>query len=72
MVFRSQFRPTYQNTYRLEPKRPWAEELVLTAMKEVMHELLDTAEYDPAKCAELAGNVASEIRTRVRELNFDR
>ncbi|KAJ1523823.1 hypothetical protein ONE63_010382 [Megalurothrips usitatus] len=70
--FDGKFRAVYQNTYRLEPKRPWAEESVLGCLRDVMHEMLASAEYDVEKCAGLACSTAEEVRARVRELGFDR
>ncbi|CAL1678427.1 unnamed protein product [Lasius platythorax] len=64
--------PKYQNTYRMEPRNPFKVDLVDKIVRSVMSNRLDELAYDDAVIAKLCGDVASEIRRRVKKLNFDR
>ncbi|XP_070172600.1 dynein light chain Tctex-type protein 2 [Polyergus mexicanus] len=64
--------PKYQNTYRIEPRNPFKADLVDKIVRSVMKNRLDELAYDDTVVAKLCGDVASEIRRRVKKLNFDR
>ncbi|XP_063220693.1 dynein light chain Tctex-type 5-B-like [Bacillus rossius redtenbacheri] len=60
------------NTYRLEPKIPLVPDRVAAVLKEVLDQGLGEARYDPDSCGDLATALSAEIRSRVKELLFDR
>ncbi|RLU20074.1 hypothetical protein DMN91_006680 [Ooceraea biroi] len=64
--------PKYQNNYRMEPRHPFKIDLVDKIVKSVMNNRLDEILYDDAEVTKLCGDLASEIRRRVKKLNFDR
>ncbi|XP_072763118.1 dynein light chain Tctex-type protein 2 [Anoplolepis gracilipes] len=64
--------PKYQNTYRMEPQNPFKADLADKIVKSVMNNRLDELAYDDTVVAKLCGDIASEIRRRVKKLNFDR
>ncbi|XP_012230252.1 dynein light chain Tctex-type 5-like [Linepithema humile] len=64
--------PEYQNTYRMEPRNPFKIDQVDKIVKSVMNNRLDEFAYEDAEAAKLCGDIASEIRRRVKKLNFDR
>lgn len=60
------------NTYRLEPKKPFSRDQVLKIIEEIVNKECTGLQYDPVKCPNLALNIASQIRLKVKELEFDR
>ncbi|KAL6260332.1 hypothetical protein P5V15_007863 [Pogonomyrmex californicus] len=64
--------PKYQNNYRMDPQNPFKIDLVDKIVKSVMNNRLDEFAYDDAEIAKLCGDIAAEIRRRVKKLNFDR
>ncbi|XP_071565733.1 dynein light chain Tctex-type protein 2 [Temnothorax nylanderi] len=62
----------YQNTYRMEPQNPFKTDLVDKIVRSVMNNRLDEITYDDAEATKLCGDIATEIRRRVKKLNFDR
>ncbi|XP_011699413.1 PREDICTED: tctex1 domain-containing protein 3-like [Wasmannia auropunctata] len=64
--------PKYQNNYRTEPQNPFKTDLVDKIVKSVMNNRLDEIAYDDAEAVKLCGDIAAEIRRRVKKLNFDR
>ncbi|GAB1868558.1 Tctex1 domain-containing protein [Camponotus japonicus] len=64
--------PKYQNTYRMEPPNPFKIDLVDKIVKTVMNNRLDELTYDDTVVEKLCSDIASEIRRRVKKLNFDR
>lgn len=64
--------PKYQNTYRMEPPNPFKIDLVDKIVKTVMNNRLDELTYDDTVVEKLCTDIASEIRRRVKKLNFDR
>ncbi|XP_077266371.1 dynein light chain Tctex-type protein 2-like [Temnothorax americanus] len=62
----------YHNTYRMEPQNPFKTDLVDKIVRSVMNNRLDKITYDDAEATKLCGDIATEIRRRVKKLNFDR
>ena len=62
----------YQNSYRMQPQNPFKIDLVEKIVKSVMNNRLDEIAYDNAEAIKLCGDIAAEIRRRVKKLNFDR
>ncbi|XP_011874461.1 PREDICTED: tctex1 domain-containing protein 3-like isoform X2 [Vollenhovia emeryi] len=62
----------YQNTYRMEPQNPFKTDPVDKIVRSVMNNRLDEVTYDDAEVTKLCGDIATEIRRRVKKLNFDR
>jgi len=57
----------------MEPRNPFKTDLIDKMVKSVMNNrLADEITYDDAKATKLCGDIASEIRRRVKKLNFDR
>ncbi|XP_050500344.1 dynein light chain Tctex-type 5-A [Diabrotica virgifera virgifera] len=64
--------PKYANTYRLEPINHFNSEKVDNILKEIMLEALENLNYDPEQCAKQAKWASLMIKSKVKELNFDR
>ncbi|XP_014471578.1 PREDICTED: tctex1 domain-containing protein 1-like [Dinoponera quadriceps] len=64
--------PKYHNTYRTEPRNPFKIDQVDKIVKSVMNNRLEELTYDDAECVKLCGDIAAEIRRRVKKLNFNR
>ncbi|XP_023029607.2 dynein light chain Tctex-type 5 [Leptinotarsa decemlineata] len=62
----------YMNTYRLESQNPFDPEKVDKILKTVLMEALENLTYDPDKCASQAKWATSVIRSKVKQLHFDR
>ncbi|KAG8301093.1 hypothetical protein J6590_060870 [Homalodisca vitripennis] len=62
----------YMNTYRLEAKRPFNAESVRPLLREILTRDLAEAHYEPNNISKLGVNIAGEIRSKVKQLNFDR
>ncbi|KAG5325365.1 TC1D3 protein, partial [Pseudoatta argentina] len=62
----------YQNSYRMQSQNPFKIDLVEKIVKSVMNNRLDEVAYDDAEATKLCGDIAAEIRRRVKKLNFDR
>ncbi|XP_030753423.1 fibrous sheath CABYR-binding protein isoform X2 [Sitophilus oryzae] len=62
----------YQNTYRLESENPFNPQKVDKILKDVMEEALNNLQYDPDKCPSQAKWAVTQIRTKVKQLDFDR
>lgn len=60
------------NSYRLESKRPFHLESVEGVLREVLTRDLADAHYDPNTMTRLCTSIAGEIRSRVKQLEFDR
>lgn len=64
--------PRYQNTYKLDSSNPFNAEKVDKILQEVMHEIIDNLHYDPEKCSSTAKYASMQIRSKVKQLEFDR
>jgi hypothetical protein len=57
----------------MEPRHSFKTDLIDKMVKSVMNNrLADEIAYDDTKAAKLCGDIASEIRRRVKKLNFNR
>lgn len=56
----------------MEPPNPFKIDLVDKIVKTVMNNRLDELTYDDTVVEKLCSDIASEIRRRVKKLNFDR
>lgn len=65
---------TIEPTYRMEPKESerFIPRKVQDVIKEVITKKLDGLEYESAKCKILAQELATEIKARVKELEWKR
>lgn len=64
--------PKYQNSYRLEAKKPFNVESVDKIVKQVMINNLEDIVYDPKECPKLCAEISADIRNRICKQNFDR
>ncbi|KAH0999051.1 dynein light chain Tctex-type 4-like isoform X1 [Dendroctonus ponderosae] len=62
----------YQNTYKMESEKPFNPEKVDKILEEVMQEVMENLQYDPEKCAATAKYASTQIRSKVKQLEFDR
>jgi len=56
----------------MEPQNPFTTDPVDKIVRLVMNNRLDEIVYDNTEAAKLCGDIAMEIRRRVKKLNFDR
>ncbi|XP_014244953.1 tctex1 domain-containing protein 1-like [Cimex lectularius] len=59
-------------TFRLESRNPFRTQTVYKIMEEIILEGMDGFYYNPKEAAELCKKFSSEIRTKVKALNFER
>ncbi|CAD1478306.1 unnamed protein product, partial [Heterotrigona itama] len=62
----------YQNTYRLEPYNPFKIDPVDKIIKTIMITKLEDISYDAVECLNVCQSVATDIREKIKNLNFDR
>ncbi|XP_076234752.1 dynein light chain Tctex-type protein 2 [Calliopsis andreniformis] len=62
----------YQNTYRLEAYNTFKADLVEKIIETILSNKLENVSYDAAVCPKLCESVATDIRDRIKKLNFDR
>lgn len=60
------------NTYKLESDNPFNPEKVDQILKSVLTEAMENLIYDPEKCPKQAKWASLAIRSKVKELEFDR
>lgn len=63
---------TYQNTYRLHSERPFDSSKVKLHMKNIMELNLRETEYSDRLAKDLCLTVIEEIKTEIKNENFDR
>ncbi|KAK6640888.1 hypothetical protein RUM44_012586 [Polyplax serrata] len=65
--------PRYQNTYRLDPKRPFkANEVYKILQTIVEREVVNFLQYDGLMGPKIVQTIAAEVRSAVKLLNYDR
>ncbi|XP_018334380.1 tctex1 domain-containing protein 2-like, partial [Agrilus planipennis] len=64
--------PRYMNTYKLWSDNPFNAEVVHKILVEIVDETIVKLIYEPDKVPKLAKWASGAIRTKVKELNFDR
>lgn len=62
----------YQNTYRLEAYNPFKVDPVDKIVKIIMTSKLEDISYDAVECPKVCESVATDIREKIKKLNFDR
>lgn len=62
----------YQPTYRTEPKIPYSREKCEHILKKVLTKGLEEFEYTPGDAVSLCETLSEDIKTRVKNLKFDR
>lgn len=60
------------NTYKLDSDKPFNPEKVDKILKSVMTEAFENLTYDKDKCLSQAKWASVQIRSRVKELEFER
>lgn len=60
------------NTYKLDSDNPFNSEKVDKILKNTMTEIFENLTYDKEKCLRQAKWASMQIRTQVKELEFDR
>ena len=63
--------PKYQNTYRLNAYNPFKIDPVDKIVKTIMITKLEDISYNAVECLKLCELVATEIREKIKTLNFD-
>lgn len=64
--------PKYQNTYRLNAYNPFKVDPVDKIVKMIMINKLEDISYDGTECSKICESVATDIREKIKNLNFDR
>ncbi|XP_034180490.1 dynein light chain Tctex-type protein 2 [Osmia lignaria lignaria] len=64
--------PKYQNTYRLEAYNPFKVDPVDKIVQMLMIAKLEDISYDAVEGPKICESVATDIRERIKKLNFDR
>ncbi|KAL0276343.1 UNVERIFIED_CONTAM: hypothetical protein PYX00_003933 [Menopon gallinae] len=64
--------PRYQNSYRLDPQKPFNTCLVYREIAAVIDGLSLTQPYDDMLMMKMANSIAMDVRARVKTLSFDR
>ncbi|XP_076680633.1 dynein light chain Tctex-type 5 [Andrena cerasifolii] len=62
----------HQNTYRLEAYKPFKVDPVDKIVKIIMTSRLEDVSYDAVECPKVCESVATDIREKIKKLNFDR
>lgn len=65
-------RQEYQNTYRLEPNRMFEASKVKKILDETLESYLKDEKYDPKSCRQLVQTLTEIIKTKVKDLNYER
>lgn len=63
-----------ENTYKMEPSedRKFSSYKVSSAIYNVLESYLADCEYEPEKCARLSKDLSALIKSRIREMDFER
>lgn len=65
--------PKYQNTYRLDSKKPFKPDEVYKILKNVVEkEVSNFVAYDGLMGPKIVQTIAAEVRSSVKSLNYDR
>lgn len=56
----------------MEADKPFNPEKVDKILEEVMQEVMENLQYDAEKCASTAKFASTQIRSKVKQLEFDR
>lgn len=64
--------PRYQNTYRLEPYKPFKCETVDLILIDVMRNYLTGLKYHPQTCTQICQKMSAEVRDKIYRKYYDR
>ncbi|KAL0277248.1 UNVERIFIED_CONTAM: hypothetical protein PYX00_004602 [Menopon gallinae] len=64
--------PRFQNTYRLDPQKPFNTSLVYREIAAAVEGMSLSQPYDDTLMMKMANNIAMDVRARVKALCFDR
>ncbi|XP_029168989.1 tctex1 domain-containing protein 1-like [Nylanderia fulva] len=64
--------PRYQNTYRLQPYKPFKCETVDLILIDVMRNYLTGLKYEPQVCTRICQKMSAEVRDRIYRKYYDR
>ncbi|XP_076391151.1 dynein light chain Tctex-type 5 [Megachile rotundata] len=62
----------YQNTYRLEAHNPFKVDPVDKIVQMLMTTKLEDVSYDAVECPKVCESIATDIKEKIKKLNFDR
>ena len=62
----------HMNTYRLESKHPFSVDRVNKLIQTLLDKELENVKYEPTHCAKLCMNLSAELKSKVKEMGFDR
>ncbi|CAH1712886.1 dynein light chain Tctex-type 5-like [Aphis gossypii] len=63
----------YENTYRMESKKPFDERLAKVVLKtEIENHFNDETKYDPNKAIQTCSDISLNVKNKIREMEFDR
>lgn len=62
----------YMNSYKLDSDKPFNVEKAEKILEYVLIEALEGLTYDPDQCAKKAKWATSTVRTKLKEMEFDR
>jgi len=63
----------YENTYRMESKKPFDELLAKVVLKTEIEKHFDNeTKYDPNEAIQTCFKISLNVRNKIREMDFDR
>ncbi|CAI6344423.1 unnamed protein product [Macrosiphum euphorbiae] len=63
----------YENTYRMDSKKPFDERLAKVVLKtEIENHLNDETKYDQNEAIQTCINISLNVRNKIRDMDFDR
>ncbi|KAF0752160.1 tctex1 domain-containing protein 2-like [Aphis craccivora] len=63
----------YENTYRMESKKPFDERLAKVVLKtEIENHFNDETKYDPNEAIQTCSDISLNVKNKIREMEFDR
>ncbi|XP_025209265.1 tctex1 domain-containing protein 2-like [Melanaphis sacchari] len=63
----------YENTYRMESKKPFDERLTKVVLKtEIENHFNNETKYDSNEAVQTCSNISLNVRNKIREMEFDR
>lgn len=62
----------YQNTYRLDPDKPFNVRQVEEAIRDILEALLSKQEYDVSRVGIMTKRITEAVKTRVKSMRFSR
>ncbi|XP_050402182.1 dynein light chain Tctex-type 5-B [Patella vulgata] len=62
----------YENTFRMEPPEKFRPDKVLPIIERVLTKHLEGVKYSSGECSSISKTIADEIKSAVKDLNFER